>query len=90
MGEQLHEMTREHLTILVTLNLSGTDNADVTDIVTTDSNGIAAFTYSSAKAGNTYTSTVTNVSKSGFTYDSSSNLETSDSITIYLSSKNKS
>jgi len=65
----------------VTLNLSGTDNADVTDTVTTDSNGIAEFTFSSAKAGNTYTSTVIDVS-SGFTYDSSSNVETSDSFAI--------
>jgi len=43
--------------------------------------GIAAFTFSSAKTGNIYTSTVIDVS-SGFTYDSSSNVETSDSFAI--------
>ena len=51
----------------VTIKLTGF-NAGVIDTATTDSNGIATFTFSSAKAGNTYTSTVTNVSKSGFTY----------------------
>jgi len=63
----------------VTLNLTGF-NAGVTDTVTTDSNGIAAFTFSSAKAGNTYTSSVTIVFKSGFTYDPPS--IPSNSITI--------
>jgi len=64
----------------VTIELTGF-NAGVTDTATTDSNGIAAFTFSSAKAGNIYTSEVTNVSN-GLTYDSLSNVKTSDSITI--------
>jgi len=64
----------------VTIELTGF-NAGVTDTATTDSNGIAAFTFSSAKAGNIYTSEVTNVSN-GLTYDSLFNVETFDSITI--------
>jgi len=53
----------------VTLNLSDDNNLLDTNMVTTDSNGIAAFTYSSAKAGNTYTATVMDVVKSGWTYN---------------------
>ncbi|HEU05170.1 MAG TPA: tandem-95 repeat protein, partial [Nitrosopumilus sp.] len=63
----------------VTIELTGF-NAGVTDTVTTDSSGIAEFTFSSAKAGNTYTSSVTIVFKSGFTYDPPS--IPSNSITI--------
>ncbi len=66
----------------VTLNLSDDNNSLDTSTVTTDSSGTATFTFSSAQAGNTYTATVIGVIKTGFTYDSSSNVETSDSFAI--------
>ena len=63
-------------------HLSATNNDDVTSFSTTDFNGNANFTFSSANRGATYTATVENVTKGGWTYEFSSNVETSDSITL--------
>jgi len=48
---------------------------------TTDSEGTVTFSLRSKLTG-TYTSTVTDVVKSGWTYDSASNIETSESLTV--------
>jgi len=66
----------------ITLNLKGTNNDDVTTIGVTGFNGIANFAYNNANYGITYTADVKNVTNGGWTYDSGSNVETSDSITI--------
>jgi len=66
----------------VTLNLSGTDGTNVTKTASTDSGGNVTFTYNKAKTNNTYTATVTDVTKGGWTYDFGSNVVSSDSITI--------
>ena len=49
---------------------------------TTDQSGAAAFTSGSAKAGGTFTFSVTDVAKTGYQYDAASNVETSDSVTF--------
>ena len=54
-----------------------------TDSVATDSSGYATIKSDKTKASSgTFTFTVDNVKKSGYTYDSSMNVETSDSISI--------
>ncbi len=51
---------------------------------TTGSDGIAVCTSSKikAKSGDVFEITITNISKSGYTYDESANVETSDSVTV--------
>lgn len=49
---------------------------------TTDSSGKVTFSTDTVKGGGTFTFTVTNLVMTGWTYDSSKNVETSDSITL--------
>ena len=65
----------------VTVTITKPGGAQVTQTKTTGTTGSAQFSTATSGPG-TYTFTVTNVSKAGFTYDSSANAETSDSITI--------
>ena len=48
----------------------------------TGSDGTVTFLYGPTKVKGTYTSTVTDVAKDGWTYDPTANLETSDSLTV--------
>jgi len=65
----------------VTVVITRPGGSQVTQTKTTTTAGSAVFSTPSIGPG-TYTFTVTNVSKTGFTYDSAANAETSDSITI--------
>lgn len=58
---------------------SGSVSATVSGV--TGADGTVTFQSSKVKGGGTFTITITNVVKSGFTYNSSLNVETSDSIT---------
>jgi hypothetical protein len=65
----------------VTANVTQPNGQTVTISRPTKSNGKATIFLNSNQTG-TYTFTVTNVSKSGWTYDAAANVETSDTITI--------
>ncbi|MBN1330098.1 MAG: S8 family serine peptidase [Candidatus Heimdallarchaeota archaeon] len=67
--------------VTVTLELLLPSGSKQTYTATTDSTGAAVFTYAKANSG-TYTATVTNLSLTGFTYEPSANIETSESLTI--------
>jgi PKD repeat protein len=64
--------------VTVSGNWSGLTKGSVTG--TTDSSGQVVFTSAATKKRGTFTFTVTNLSASGYTYNSSLNKETSDSI----------
>jgi subtilisin family serine protease len=70
-------------TVTGTLTLpSGSTEPPYSDV--TDTDGIVTFKYSKKKSAlplGTYTFTVTNVEKTGWTYDSDANVETSDTFT---------
>jgi fibronectin type 3 domain-containing protein len=66
----------------VFLTLSGNDGTLIYANGITSSDGKVIFKFNQAKVGTTYTATVTDVVKDGWTYDSNSNVETSDSITV--------
>jgi hypothetical protein len=65
----------------VTVSITRPGGTQLTQTKTTTTAGSAVFRTPSTGPG-TYTFTVTKVSKAGFTYDSTANTETSDSITI--------
>jgi hypothetical protein len=65
----------------VTVVITKPGGTQVTQTKSTTSAGSAQFSTASSGSG-TYTFTVTNVAKTGFTYNSAANTETSDSITI--------
>ena len=67
--------------VTVTLEFQLPDGSIISFTGTTDSNGQVTFTYTKASSG-TYTATVTNLELSGYEYDSVSNVETSESLTI--------
>jgi len=65
----------------VTVNITQPNGAVVTQTRTTNTSGRANFSITSSQTG-TYTFTVTNVTKTGLTYDPAANVETSASITV--------
>jgi hypothetical protein len=65
----------------VTSTVTQPNGAQVTRKATTNSNGRAVISINSRRTG-TYTFTVTNVIKPGWTYDPAANVETSDSIRV--------
>ncbi|MBD3190504.1 MAG: S8 family serine peptidase [Candidatus Heimdallarchaeota archaeon] len=65
--------------VTVYLDLQLPDGSIVSYTGTTDSNGQVTFVYQKGSSG-TYTATVTGLAKSGYTYDSSSNVETSETL----------
>jgi len=58
------------------------DGGTHTDNGVTGSDGTVTFSYGKTKVTGTYTSTVTNVVKDGWTYDPGANLETSESLDV--------
>jgi hypothetical protein len=69
----------EGVTVSIDLDLPGGSTASGT--ADTGSDGSVTFTYEEGDSG-TYVATVTNLEKSGYTYDSDSNVETSESIYV--------
>ena len=67
----------------VNLEMTLPDNSKVSDSGSTNGEGSVTFKLKSRQIG-TYTSTVTDVVKTDWTYDSTANVETSDSITTVL------
>ncbi len=65
----------------VYLDMTLPDGSHSTGSADTGSDGTVTFVYKQGGKG-TYESTVTNVVKSGYTYDSSSNVETSETLTV--------
>jgi hypothetical protein len=65
----------------VTVTIGKPDGSQVTATASTNRAGVASFG-TQARASGTYTFTVTNVTKSTYTYDPAANVETSDSITV--------
>lgn len=79
----ISDMTQNPLSgAKVTVQFTGTDGTNKVTSSTTDSNGNAKITFNKLKTGNSFTLIVENVEKSGWTYNPSDNLETSDSIFI--------
>lgn len=66
----------------VSIELSIPDGSTVTLSGTTDSNGIISVNTAVGKISGTYTSTIASVSKSGYTYVPSNNIETSENLVI--------
>ena len=66
----------------VYLNTTLPDDTNVSSSGDTLDDGTVEFMYGPTKTLGTYTSTVTDVEKTGWDYDSGANVETSDSITI--------
>ncbi len=69
-----------YATVYINTTLPGGNN--VSDFGDTLDDGTVQFKYGPTKTLGTYTSTVTDVEKTGWDYDSGANVETSDSITI--------
>ena len=65
----------------VTVVITTPTGSQLTRSALTNSRGVAAFSVSASPSG-TYTFTVTNVVKSGLTYDATANVETTDSIIV--------
>ena len=65
----------------VTVVITTPTGSQLTSSRSTNSRGVAAFSAPASPSG-TYTFTVTNVVKSGLTYDASANVETTDSIIV--------
>ncbi len=79
----IHDITGSPVSgATITVEFTGTDGTNTIATSSTDSSGAAQFKFNKLKTGNSFTLTVTNVVKSGLTYDPSSNIETSDSILI--------
>jgi hypothetical protein len=70
----------EDATVYIETDLPG--GGTHTDNGVTDSDGTVTFSYGKTKVTGTYTSTVTNVVKDGWTYDPSENLETNESLIV--------
>ncbi|MHA1630187.1 MAG: fibronectin type III domain-containing protein [Candidatus Heimdallarchaeota archaeon] len=67
--------------VTVYLDLELPDGSIVSYTGTTDSNGEVVFTYTKGGTG-TYTATVTNLVLFGYTYDASTNIETSETLIV--------
>ncbi len=65
----------------VSIDWTHPDGTVVSLVATTDSNGVAVFTQTNVDSG-THTVTVTELTKTDYTYDSSLNVETTDSFVV--------
>ena len=67
--------------VTVNIQLETHAGSTITNVATTDSNGIANIVFEkAARSSGLYTGTVTSLTKSGYTWDSSDDIETSDVI----------
>ncbi|TFG15462.1 hypothetical protein EU537_00145 [Candidatus Thorarchaeota archaeon] len=78
----VHDGTGSPLSgVTVSIDMTLPSGSHATGSADTGSDGTVTFVYESGDQG-TYTSTVTNLEKTGYTYDSSSNVESSESLSV--------